>query len=333
MELDTMNKAICAWSALCSPRSTVAFLGASALLCAIPSMAQAVSTPPSTQSTYSSPKATPLLLNGGDLIDVQVFSTPELSGHLRVDQNGLITLPVGGEIDVRGLTAKQLGRAIEKRLKSAQLMQDPHVSVLVSEYVTQKVTVLGQVKKPGPFPFFGNQSLYDVLSAAGGVSQDAGSTITISHRNDSEPPEIIQVHSPNFSAVQHNTQIAPGDTIVVSQADPVYVVGSVGRQGSFPILNGVPLTVLNVLALASGLSPTAAGSKASIVRQTPNGEVTTIPLNLDRILNRKAPNITLEAADILVVPSSSRKTFVQLALPSLTNSVTSAAVSAAVIHY
>lgn len=300
-------------------------------------MAQMTTAPkvPALQAT-SAPTApvqpSPLLLAGGDLLDVQVFNTPELSGRSRVDQYGMLNLAVGGSIDAKGLTATQLGHAIEVHLTSSKIMREPHVSVFVIEYATQGVTVLGEVKKPGPFPLYGTQSLYDILSAAGGVTQNAGSTITISHRNASSP-RIIQVHSPNFSEVQHATQIDPGDTIVVSQADAVYVVGDVQHQGSFPILNGVPLTVLNLLSLSSGLTPTASGSKATIVRQTSTGEITRIPLNLYRILKQQEPNITMQAADILVVPSSAGKTFVQLALPSVTNSLTSAAVTAAIVRH
>jgi len=273
----------------------------------------------------------PLLLAGGDLLDIQVFNTPELSERSRVDQYGMLNLAVGGSIDVKGLTAAQLGHVIEDHLKASKIMRDPHVKVFVTEYATQGVTVLGEVKKPGPIPLYGTRSLYDILSAAGGVTQNAGSTITISHRNASTP-KVIQVHSANFSEVQQATQINSGDTIVVSQADAVYVVGDVQHQGSFPILNGVPLTVLNVLSLSSGLTPTASGSKATIVRQNSTGDITTIPLNLYKILKQKDPNITMQAADILVVPSSTSKTLVQLALPSVTNSLTSAAVTAAIVR-
>ncbi len=297
------------------------------------SYSQSHPTPSPSVSLASSPdpgpvQAAPLLLGSGDLLEVQVFSTPDLSGKARVDQYGLLNLPVIGAVHVTGLTAAQVAVAIEQRLKTGLIMLDPHVTVFVDEYASQSVNVLGEVKKVGPVPLYGAQSLYDVLSEAGGLGAGAGGTISISHRNDPSPPVNIQVNTPNYSSLAHTTQINPGDTIVVSQADLIYVVGDLQRQGSIPIVNGVPLTILNVLSLSSGMTPTAAGSKASIVRETPTG-VTTIHLNLHRILKQEDPNIVMQAKDILVVPRSIGKEFLTLALPQVTSAVVSSAVYSA----
>lgn len=272
-----------------------------------------------------------LLLGSGDLLDVEVFDTPELSAKLRVTPDGAITLPVGGQVTVQNLTPLQASRLIEARLRDAQVMGDPHVSVFVNEYATQGVTVLGEVRNPGTYTLLGEHSLYSALSAAGGTSTFAGASITVSHRNSAGHPVLIPVHSPNYSEVERTMPVEPGDVIVVSKADLVYVVGDVGHPGAYYEQSGEPMSVLNALALASGLNHTAAGTKASIVRKTTDGAVT-IPVNLDRIMKNKEKNLVLEASDILVIPRSGAKVLLETALPSATAAVTGAVTTALVLR-
>jgi polysaccharide biosynthesis/export protein len=287
----------------------------------------------STQSAEALPVVTPygttqinagqLVLGPGDLITVQVFNTPELSGNLRVDQSGSILLPIGGLLDVTGQTTAQASAAIEKRLRDAQIMLDPHVNVLVTQYATQGITILGEVKLPGIYPVYGAHSLYDLLAVAGGPTASEGSTITITHHRDPEHPLVVQVNTPNYSAVQRSTPVAPGDTVVVSKADLIYVVGDVNKPGPVPIMNGQSTSVLNILTLSGGLNLTAAATTAAIIRETPTG-VQTIPLDIDKIMRSTAPNPVLQASDVLVVPHSGTKTFMQFALPNAASAVTNA---------
>jgi polysaccharide export outer membrane protein len=275
--------------------------------------------------------AAPLLLNAGDLIDIQVFATAEFSERLRVDQEGLIHIPMAGDLDVKGLTAAQLGTAIEKRLKDAQLMLDPHVSATVLEYATQGVTLLGEVKSSGTYNLYGPHSLYDALSAAGGTTATAGASITITHRRDPQHQIVIPVNSPNFSELQRLTPVEPGDTIVVAKASMFYLVGDVVRPGAFYLQNGAPISVLNALSLSGGLNRTAKVSRASIVRPTATG-AETIPLDLNKIMKNVQPDVMLQASDVLVVPRSGVKVFLETALPSATSAVTGAVSTALIVR-
>jgi polysaccharide biosynthesis/export protein len=277
-------------------------------------------------------QADPLIIASGDLLQLQVFATPELSGPIRVDQFGNLNLALGGSLHVTGMTAAEASEAIEDRLKSSRIMRDPHVSVAVTQYNSQIVTVVGEVKKPGATFLYGSQSLYDVLGAAGGVTNSAGGTITISHYNDPSPPQVIPIHTPNYSAVEHTTHIRRGDTVVVSQADVVYVIGAVNKQGAIPMPNGAPLSLLNVVSLSSGLTLIAATSKAAIVRQGPNGVIKTVNVDLKRVMQRKDPDILMEASDILVVPVSTGKYLGQLVLPSVASTSLSSVVTSLIVR-
>ena len=262
------------------------------------------------------PSSTPnVQVSSGDLLVVDVFNTPELSGKFRVDQTGMINLPQGGALNVTGLSAGQTGEAIERRLRDAQIMLDPHVSVFVQEYATQGVIVLGEVKNPGTYTLLGEHSVYGALAAAGGTTANEGSTITVSHQGSSAE-QVLELGSPSFPLAQRSTRVNPGDTVLVSRASTIYVIGDVGHPGGYQLPSGEPLKVLSAVALAQGLNRTAKSSKATIIRDTPDGP-RTIPLDIDKIRKNEMPDPVLEASDILVVPRNETKAFLQVAIPAV----------------
>jgi polysaccharide export outer membrane protein len=268
-----------------------------------------------------------LPIGSGDLLDVRVFDTPELSSQLRVNENGEVLVPVAGLVSVIGLTPAEAAQAIEVALQTRGIMLHPSVSILVAEYATQGITVTGEVKSPGIYSLLGRHTLYDVLAAAGGPSSAEGPTITITRRIDPSHPVVIHVQSPNYQVVLNNTTIDPGDTVVVSRAGVIYVIGDVMRPGGYVIQNGAPLTVLNTLALASGPNPTAALKKARVVRQTDQG-IVEINLDLKQVMNSKETNIALRDGDILVIPGSVTKDILLHQLPGISTGVAVAAANA-----
>jgi polysaccharide export outer membrane protein len=272
-----------------------------------------------------------LQIGPGDLLEVQVFNTPELSGRVRVDEQGDVHLPVAGKLAVSGETPGAAAAAIETLLKTKGIMLDPHVSVFVQEYATQGVTVLGEVKMPGTYSLLGPHTLSDALAAAGGPLPTEGPTITITRVSDREHPVTIDVNQPDHQSILQSTIVSPGDTVVVSKAAMIYVVGDVARPGAYYVQNGQPVTVLSALAFASGLNPTASGKKASIIRPTADGALT-IPIDLDKVMENKTVNVRLQASDVLVIPRSGVKVFLQYAVPGATSAVAGAAASALVIR-
>lgn len=270
-------------------------------------------------------EATPLTIEPGDLINLQVFDTPEVSGNHRIGPSGAIDLPGTGEITLAGLTPLEGARLVETRLRDAQIMLDPHVSITVTEYTTAGITVLGEVKSPGTYSLLGPQSLYTALAAAGGVTSKEGPTITVAHRSDPSHPVVIRVNTPNYAPDQQAMVVQPGDTVLVSQARPIYVIGDVTHPGEYYINNGQPLRTLNVLALAQGLKDTAAASHASIIRTSATGVPETIPVNLTKVERNQAVDPVLEPSDILVVPRSGAKQFEIVALPGVVGAIANAA--------
>ncbi len=246
-------------------------------------------------------------INVGDLVLIQVFATPELSGSLRVDQTGAITLPIGGKLQLSGLTASEAATAVEDRLKTAQIMLDPHVTIIVSQFASQGITITGEVKSPGFYPLVGPHSVADALAISGEPTTAAGDTLTLVHRSDPAHPILLNLNAPNFESLARDVPIYPRDLLTVSKASVIYLIGDIARAGALPVVRGEPPTILNVLAQSGGPLATAALSKAIIIRKTPSG-TTTIPLNLAEVLKNRAPNILLQSADVLIVPHSLTKT-------------------------
>jgi len=245
----------------------------------------------------------------GDLLDVVVFDTPELSSHVRVTQDGFANLPVIGRVDLSGLNADEAARKLEDELRSRNLMLEPHVTVFIVEYASQGATVSGEIRQPGIYPTLGKRRLLDMLAIAGGVSPTAGKVATIIHRDDPTHPQMIALQaSPAHLAEQENPEIRPGDTIVVAKAGVVYIVGDVGKPGGFLVDNNERLSTAQAISLAGGPNKTAALSQTRLIRKV-NGGREEYMLDLAKLLKGQQADLKLNDGDIIWVPSSNFKTF------------------------
>ena len=264
-----------------------------------------------------------LPIGPGDLVEVQVFHTPELSAKYRVSTDGTIRLLGADEVKVDGLSPSQASGEIERDLAKSQIMIDPQVTVFVDERAAREVSILGEVTRPGVYTLQGYPSLGSALAAAGGVTVREGSTITITHRNDPIHPDTIRVDNKNPSGSEPFFPLQSSDVVLVSQAGLIYVVGDVVHPGEFYMTNGRPMRALEALALAQGLKDNALPEKASIIRTTPAG-AETISVNLVGVEKNRFPDPVLEPSDVLVIPHSGLRQFSSVALPSLTGAAMSA---------
>jgi polysaccharide export outer membrane protein len=300
------------------------FIPALLLVVAQGLVAQAASAPPASGSGDASQKAlpapqnqtagpprgtsnssNPLRLGTGDLVEVSVYNVPELSTKTRVSSEGDIYLPLVDYVRVGGLTPDQAQTSIQQKLSDGGFVKNPHVSVFVHEYASQGASVLGEVAKPGIYPVMGQQRLFDVISAAGGFTEKAGQSITVTHRNQPDQPVTVPLARNAIDSTEGNVPIYPGDTIVVRKGDVVYVVGEVGRPSGF-LMDGGHLTVLQAIALAGGTTRVAKLSGTRILRKSPTG-ITETTVALKKILEAKSPDLAMQADDILFVPASVAK--------------------------
>ncbi len=260
-----------------------------------------------------------LPISFGDLIQVTVFDSPELSGALRVNSKGEVVLPLGGAVKVKGLTAADAGAAIAAQLKQAGILLEPHVTVLILEYQTQGVTVTGEVRTPGVYPLLANRTVLDMIAMAGGLNENAGKVATVFRRDN--PADVhqvrlnVSVQTPG-SAVEGSLEVLPGDTISVSRSGVVYILGDVGRPGGFLVEHNDRLSILQALALAQGANQTASLGSTRLMRKTEDGRIE-IGLDLKKILKGDASDFLMAEGDILYVPDSNKKIYSMRALEAI----------------
>jgi polysaccharide biosynthesis/export protein len=247
-----------------------------------------------------------------DLIAISVYDSPELTRTIRVGADGMIRLPMLSQrIKADGLLPLALESAIAEALRAEELLVDPVVTVTIAEYHSRPINVAGAVKNPITFQAAGPVTLLDALTRAGGLSPDAGPEILVSHMQtgeDGAPAALVQ-RIPVKALIEladpeMNLKLTGGEEIRVPEVRKVYVVGTVRRPGAFPVQNTAETTVLQMLALAEGLGPFAS-KQAYIYRQdAETGSKHEIPIELSKIMGRKAPDVPLQPDDILYIPDN-----------------------------
>lgn len=269
-----------------------------------------------------------LRLAPGDLVEVSVYNVPDLATKARIGSNGDAYLPLINYVHLAGLTAEEAQTLIQTRLSEGGFVRDPHVSLFVNHYSSASANILGEVVKPGVYPVAGQERLFDLISAAGGLTEKAGRSVSVAHRGQENQPQSVPLARNLADHAEANIAIYPGDTVIVRKADVVYVVGDVGRPSGFLMDNG-QLTVLQAIALAGGTTRTAKMSAARIIRKGPSG-ISETPVHLKKILEAKAPDVPMQADDILFVPTSAQKVVAARTLEAAIQAATAVGVVAAI---
>ena len=264
------------------------------------------------------------VLGRDDEISVRVLESAEVSAeNLRVGPDGHINLPLTNRIRVEGRTVRELEDALREKL--SDYYYDPHVAVTIVEYRSQPLSVIGSVKNPGVHQLQGRKTLVEVLSLAGGLREDAGNLVKITRRLDRGRiplPGAKDDASGQFSVAEinidgviegtdpaMNTLVEPHDVISVPRAKMIYVVGEVQRAGGFILRQKESVSVLQAVALASGLTPAASKRGARILRPAEEGtERKEIAVNLKHIMAGMSPDVGLQPDDVLFIPRSGAKT-------------------------
>ncbi len=301
------------------------------------------------------PKQGDYVIGGGDLLGIEVFDVPELSREVRVNESGFVSIPlVPVKVQAAGLTAFQLQDKLAELLQSNGLVTHPQITVTVKEQHSEPITVIGAVRTPLTLQAVHQMTLLQVLSQAGGITDDAGSKVLITrvrrlpdpgtpdpatpdpanlpNKPANNPPasdpvansqavsqgagseskdsisidlnDLLDSGDPKF-----NIPLYGGDVVTVPHSGVIYAVGAVQRPGGFAMeTDRQQLTVLKIVSLAGGLSPTAKPSKAVILRQPPGStQRLQLPVDVKKIITLKSDDLELQRNDILYVPDSTGK--------------------------
>lgn len=276
------------------------------------------------EKTVPAEESPAYLLGPDDLISIRALDAEEVSDKsIRIAAGGFIDLPMIGRVPAAGLTVEELETEISARLK--KFIKHPEVSVNLVEMHSQPVSIIGSVKTPGVHQLQGRKTLVEMLSMAGGISEDAGYSVRITRQKvwgkiplatAQEDPsggfyvaevklrEIMEAKNP-----VENIQVMPHDVISVPRAQMVYVIGEVMRSGGFALGERQRVSVLQALSLAGGLGRMASRGNTKILRatSTDDAERTEIALNLNKILQGREKDVPLQPNDILFVPNSKTK--------------------------
>lgn len=270
-------------------------------------------------------------LGPGDQFSVWLRDAEEITSRpYRANAKGEIRLPLVGWLEVGGMTIQEAELTLAERLKPYFL--NPDVTITMTEFREQPISVLGSVRNPGIQQIAGKTTLAEAISRAGGFTEDTGYIVQLSRRVEFGEIPLESAHKNSDGTLSSAdilvegllngenpagaTILLPHDIISVPRANLVYVIGEVNRSGGFALELRQTVSVLQVLAMAEGLKETASPKNAKILRPSPGEERIETAVNLKAIMTGEQKDVELASGDILVVPgrgSASRALRVALA--------------------
>jgi polysaccharide export outer membrane protein len=251
-----------------------------------------------------------------DLLQITLFNIPQGEAsatprqtEVRVGQEGKISLPLLGDVEVAGLTPSGLEQLLRGRYD--QYLHNPQVGVQVKEYRSQAVTVTGAVRNPVVYQLTGPKTLIDLLAIAGGINERAGGQVHLYRQGpEGRQSYVIDLLALASKPALVNMPVQAGDIINVQQAGTFFVDGAVRTPGSYPLSQ--PYTLTQALSVAGGVNRELASySELAIYRRSNGAEAQIIPVDLSAIWDGKANDPAIESDDVIVVPMSTAKYIVR----------------------
>lgn len=265
-----------------------------------------------------------------DVIEVRIEDAAELSNTYQVNADGTFLMPYLKRVKALDKTPEELAKFIADSLRDRYL-KDPQVLVVVKQYYSHTFFIQGSVRKPGVYQMEGRPSLLNLLTVAGGLAENHGSTAFIIHQVRSKKTDAASVavkrdqpaganeeegeyslRTVNISGLlkgrfEQNTNVEPGDIVNIPPVDVFFVAGEVNAPGSFPLSDGT--TVRQAIALSQGTTMNAAAEKGVIFRQDPaTGKRQEISVDIGSVMKGRKEDVAILANDVVIVPNSRAKT-------------------------
>jgi len=243
-----------------------------------------------------------------DLLELGVFEQPDLTRTVRVSGDGTISLPLLGVVPLAGLSTKQAEEKL-RELLSDKYLTDPQVWVFVKEAKSRKVSVVGAVEKPGSIEMLGDRTLLEAISEAGGLTHQAGRDLYVLRPDASGAATRIDIDLDDLMINGNpvlNIALTPGDVIniPIDRVLHVYVDGAVRKPGEVEYKSSRPLTLLQAIAAAGGLSERASQKGIVVIRTKAGGTQDMIKVDLKAVRKGKQDNFELENGDSIYVPET-----------------------------
>lgn len=243
-----------------------------------------VATPVEAQSPAAQASA-PLqdyVLGPGDMIKISVFQNADLSLETRVSENGTITYPLIGTVQVGGLSTSAVEKRIARMLKDGGFLIDPQVTVLIDQIHGNQVAAIGQFNRPGRYPLETTQTkLSDVIAQAGGIAPGGSDTVIFAGKRSGKP-EWRKIDIGNMfvnNQMDNDFVLEAGDVLFVDRYPLFYIYGEVQRPGSYRVERN--MTLVQALASGGGLTPRGTQKGVRIKRKDASGKVVELKADLD----------------------------------------------------
>jgi len=196
-----------------------------------------------------------------------------MDGTVSVADDGTMRIPLAGAVPVAGLTPEAASRRIEASLKSGRFLIDPHVSLTVTQALSQRVSVLGEVRNPGRYPIDARTGVVDLLAQAGGVTELASDRIFVlrvdaSGKTTRYPVNLRGLSDPR--AASPSQKLRAGDSLFIPRAEQFSILGEVQKPAMYKL--EADLTVEEAISVAGGITPKGSERRVEIRRTGPDGK-------------------------------------------------------------
>jgi polysaccharide biosynthesis/export protein len=278
----------------------------SLLLCQGPALAaSAAAAPP---LTTASPAAAPapasvsavpqalMPLGPQDAVTIHIDEDPTLGGAATIADDGTLRVPFVGAVQVGGLSPDAAARRAEQALKAGRFFVNPHVTITVTASLSQRVSVLGEVRTPGRYPVDARTSLVDLIAQAGGFTDIHADVIYVSR---TDAAGNIKKFSVNMRGLNDPKNTLPeqalrgGDEVYVPRADQFFILGEVQKPAMYKLEPN--MTVVQAIAVAGGITAKGSNRRVEIKRPGKNGA--------EQVIKAK-PDDMIEPGDVIRVKES-----------------------------
>ena len=236
-------------------------------------------------------------LGAGDVLRINVHNNPDLSLETRVPEDGAISYPLIGNVSVNGLTVSAAEKKIATMLEKGGFVKQPQVNILVLQFQSKMVSVLGSVNKPGRYPLERVTSLPELIALAGGPTIDGSDLITIVNKSTKTQYDLNKI----IGNTEAESITLNGGEIVYIHSRDVSVLGQVNRPGKYAVTNGVR-TLADFISVAGGIAP--GGSDIISLSTFRNGDLEHLEIDVDKVFRSgsDSANFALASGDMIYVP-------------------------------
>jgi polysaccharide export outer membrane protein len=222
------------------------------------------------------------VMGTGDTIKVTVYQNPDMTTETRISELGSVMFPLIGPVEVGGMTPAQAEIRIAALLKSGGFVPRAQVSIIVTQFRSRQVSVLGQVNHPGRYAIEEpSVRLTDVLAIAGGIAPTGAETVTVvrSGENAEQRIEIDLLGLFDSPGQARNIEIGNGDTVFVPRIPVFYIYGEVQKPGAYRLERR--MTVMQAVSMASGLTQRGSEKGLRIMRRNSNGSAKSFTASME----------------------------------------------------